>query len=84
MKNRYNVIVHRYGYKVCYRENRKGIYIRYFITYTYKQALISISYYVSYPQRSRTDNHLLCNPEWKIFPISKKEVKDGIWRDIPF
>lgn len=31
----------RYGYKIGYRENGGRLFIRYFMTYTYKQALLN-------------------------------------------
>ena len=43
----------RYGYKIGYRENGSLSFIRYFMTYTYKQALFSLEHYRKYPQRER-------------------------------
>ena len=72
------------GYKVCYKEKGSKEYIRHFLTYTYKQALIAKRYYIKFRQRSREDNHPLKNPEWVIIPIKKSEVRDGIWHEVPF
>ena len=74
----------RKGYKICYREEGSKKYIRHFMTYTYQQALFSLSYYKRYPQRARDDDHPLKNPTWKIIPITRKEVRAGIWREVPF
>lgn len=73
-----------YGYKVCYREYGTKNYLRYFKTYTYKQAVYALKYYVLYPPRAREDNHILVKPKWVIIPIKLSEVKDGIWRECPF
>ena len=73
-----------YGYKVCYREKGCKEYIRHFLTYTYNQALKARRYYRKYPQTSREDNHLLNKPYWVIIPVTKSEVKDGIWHEVPF
>lgn len=73
-----------YGFKVCYREQGKTAYIRYFLTYTYRQAIDIIRFYRRYLPRSREDNHELKNPKWKIIPVSRDEVLAGIWREIPF
>lgn len=74
----------KYGYKVLYRENSRGVYIRYFMTYTLNQAVLAKRYYVQYPQRSRIDNHLLRNPDWIIRPITKAEYDNRIWDELPF
>ena len=78
--NKYNP----YGYKVCYKEKDRGEYIRYFLTYTYSQALLVRRYCQKYERRSREDNQLLNKPYWVIIPITKSEVKDGIWHEVPF
>ena len=75
---------HNNGYKVCYKEKGSRQYIRYFITYTYKQAKLAVNGYKLYPPTAREDNHILDNPIWKIIPIKHSEVRDGIWRDDPF
>ena len=74
----------RYGYKIGYRENGGRFFIRYFITYTYKQALFSLRYYRKYPQRERETNLPIVNAFWEIKPITKKEYEAGIWDEIPF
>lgn len=74
----------RYGYKIGYRENGSRSFIRYFMTYTYKQALFSLEHYRQSPQRERETNRPIVNPSWEIKPITKKEYKAGIWDKIPF
>ena len=73
-----------YGYKVCYKEKDRSEYIRHFKAYTYSQALSARRYYRKYRQKSREDNHLLKKSYWVIIPITKSEVKDGIWHEVPF
>ena len=73
-----------YGYKVCYREKGTPRYVRYFLTYTYRQALRRLRCYIRYPPTSREGGHILRNPRWKIVPVSRREVRDGIWREAPF
>ena len=73
-----------YGYKVCYREQGKKRYVRYFLTYTHKQAVYAMNSYIRYPPRERETNRKLNNPSWKIIPVTRKEVDDGIWRECPF
>ena len=73
-----------YGYKIGYRENGSRCFIRYFMIYTYRQALFSLHYYKKYPQRERETNRPIVNPFWEIQPITKKEVLAGIWDEIPF
>lgn len=72
------------GYKVCYREQGKTRYVRHFMTYTYKQAVFAMTEYIRYPPTAREDNHILINPTWKIIPISRQEVDNGIWLECPF
>lgn len=38
-----------YGYKVCYQEKGSSVYIRYFLTYTYKDAVTVMQGYIRYP-----------------------------------
>lgn len=73
-----------YGYKVCYREQGKTTYVRYFMTYTYQQAVNAVESYIRYPPNAREDGHKLNNPTWKIIPVSRDEVIAGIWRECPF
>ena len=73
-----------YGYKVCYKEENSRKYVRYFLTYTYKQAQTALLGYIRYPPKAREDDHILVNPIWKIIPVKKREVKQGIWRECPF
>ena len=35
-----------YGYKVCYQEKGSSVYIRYFLTYTYKDAVTVMQGYL--------------------------------------
>ena len=72
-----------YGYKVCYREPHKKP-IRHFLTYTYRQAEMAKRHYIAYPPKSRLTGRPLTKPEWVILPIKKREVRDGIWREVPF
>ena len=73
-----------YGYKVGYRENGSRLFVRYFMTYTYNQAIYSRRHYCKSPQRTRDTNRPIVDPFWKIKPITKKEYLAGIWDEIPF
>ena len=73
-----------YGYKVGYRENGNRPFIRYFTTYTYRQALFLRRFYQKYPQRNRDNNRILIDPVWEIQPITKKEIMRSILDEIPF
>ena len=73
-----------HGYKVCYKEAGDRKYTRYFLTYTYRQAVESVAMYVHDPPRSRKDRHILNNPKWAIIPVTSAEVRAGIWREVPF
>lgn len=73
-----------YGYKIDYRENSSLLFIRYFMSYTYKQALFSLEHYRKYPQRERETNRLIVNPFWEIRAITKQEYEAEIWDEIPF
>ena len=73
-----------YGYKVCYREEGTTTYVRHFLTYTYKQALTAMDGYIRYPPEAREDGHTLKRPIWEIIPVSRHEVKAGIWLEAPF
>lgn len=73
-----------YGYKVGYRENGSRIFTRYFLTYTYPQALLCLRHYRKSPPRERETNRPLIDPFWEIRPITKKEILAGIWDEPPF
>ena len=73
-----------YGYKVCYKEQGSKEYIRYFLTYTYKQAARAMKGYILYPPRERETGRKLNRPKWKIIPVTYNEIKRGIWRECPF
>lgn len=73
-----------YGYKICYKEQGSKEYIRYFMTYTYKQAINAMNGYIRYPPQERNTGRKLIHPKWKVMPITKKEVIGGIWQECPF
>lgn len=73
-----------YGYMVGYRELGSRLFIKHFMTYTYRQALFSRRFYRKYPQRTRETNRPIIDPFWEIQPITKKEYLAGIWDEIPF
>jgi hypothetical protein len=73
-----------FGYKICYKERGSKKYIRYFMTYTYPQALKILYYFISYPPDERETGRKLIQPEWRIIPVTKKEILAGIWRECPF
>lgn len=72
------------GYKICYREQGTIEYVRWFITRTYRKAKYVLRGCVRFPPTERVSNRPLVNPHWKIIPITNKEIKAGIWREIPF
>lgn len=63
----------KYGYKVCYMLDGSSELVRRFKAYTYEQALDMVRIL----KRS-------IQARWYIIPITKSEVRDGIWREIPF
>lgn len=71
-----------YGYKVCYPINRK-IYKYRYLTKTYKQAVDIKKMYYQYPPPD-DNGKPINNVKWQIFPITRKEVIRGIWREDPF
>ena len=73
-----------YGYKVCYREEGNKRYVRYFLTYTLKQAVSVLNAYIRYPPTVRENGRVLNRPRWKIIPVNRREVVAGIWREPPF
>jgi len=88
----------KHGYKVCYKECLRhfpvrlcgrypvgnGRYKRHFLTYTYEQAVDAMEGYIRYPPAAREDGHVLIKPKWKIIPVTRREVKAGIWQEAPF
>ncbi len=76
-------IHNKYGYKVCYIRKRAKIPIKRFITYTYDNTKGIKEMYYKYPP-SDDENKPIVNVKWEIYPISRKEVINGIWKECPF
>ena len=72
-----------YGYKVCYTVGKRKGYTRKFITHSFKKAKEMKDHYYTFPPLKLTKKALK-QLKWYIFPISKKEVLRGIWREPPF
>ena len=72
-----------YGYKVCYTVGKRKTYTRKFITHSFKQAQEMKQHYYQFPPLNMSSKTLK-QLKWYIFPISKKEVLRGIWREPPF
>ena len=73
-----------YGYKIGYRENGSLLFNRLFITRSYNQAVSMRNYYRRYIKQERDTKRPLINPFWEILPITKKEIRAGIWEEPPF
>ena len=73
-----------YGYKLCYKEEGTKDYVRYFKTYTYRQAVTARKGFVRFPPSARANGRKLQNPKWVIIPIKHSEIRAGIWREDPF
>lgn len=71
-----------YGYKVCYPVGKNKRYKHRFITRTFKQAMDIKEMYYRYPPDD--NGKPIKDVTWLIFPITKKEVIRGIWREVPF
>jgi len=71
-----------YGYKVCFKRSRDKPPEYMFLTYTYKQAVEMKKYYYRYPPPDDDGNKIIS--KWYILPITKKEMKSGIWQQAPF
>ena len=73
---------HPYGYKIGYRQNNKS-FVWLFITKTHKRAYHVLNYYQKY-------GHIGCRKNeierfnYLIKPITKKEILEGIWDELPF
>lgn len=57
-----------YGYKVCYQEKGSSVYIRYFLTYTYKDAVTAKQGYIRYPPTERKTGRQLTTRAGSSFP----------------
>ena len=72
-----------YGYMIGYREIGSR-FVRYYTTFTYKNALSSLRFYQKYHTRERETNRTLIDPVWEIQPITKKSILRSILDEIPF
>lgn len=77
------ISINPYGYKVCYTVGKSKGYTRKFITHSFKKAKEMKDHYYTFPPFKLTKKALK-QLKWYIFPISKKEVLRGIWREPPF
>ena len=72
-----------YDYMIGYREFGSR-FIRYYTTFTYRQAIHSFRIYQRYPTREREMNRPLIDPVWEIQPITKKAIMRSILDELPF
>ena len=68
-----------YGYKVGYCKNGSRLFIRKFITRTHQQAHQMLVFYRKFGHQRVAQKF-----NYEIQPITKKEVLEGIWDELPF
>ena len=74
-----------YGYKICYKEKGSKELVTTFMVHSYKKAkYIKEMYAKLRPVYTYPNEKPLKKPTWFIIPITRKEVRDGIWRQCPF
>ncbi len=74
---------HKYGYKVCYIKKHTKTPIRRFITHDYRTAKSMKHLYYIHPPIDYNDIPIV-DVKWEIYPITKREVIQGIWKECPF
>ena len=74
-----------YGYKICYKEKGSKEPTLVFKVYSFRRAKsIKETFTKLTPVYTYPDEKPLKKITWMIIPITRKEVKDGIWRQCPF
>ena len=69
-----------YGYKICYtKQHFKKQYIDVFHVHTYRNAMKIKKEYVTHRRHKRKR----CKLNYQVLPITKIEVRKGIWKN-PF
>jgi len=74
----------KYGFKICYRDEGTKCHVRHFLTFTRRQAVEMLNFYIRYPPMEHEGRRALIKPKWKIIPVSRREVRAGIWEGCPF
>ena len=82
-----NNIINNFDTQFTLKANRENeerkIYKYRYLTKTYKQAVDIKKMYYQYPPPD-DNGKPINNVKWQIFPITRKEVIRGIWREDPF
>ena len=73
----------QYGYKVYYKEQNQRYFVRHVVVSTLSDAATVLDWYMKYPFERKTGQRLN-NPKWRIKPITKKDIKAGLWKGVPF
>ena len=71
------------GYKIGYRDDDSKLFIRKFITHTHKQAHKMLLYYRKYGHGGVKKAEIK-RFNYKIKPITQREILAGIWEENPF
>ena len=78
------IINNKFGYKVCQNNKLDKSYVRVlFITRKYATAKQVKEYHLKYT-RKNLPKKLIKRTTYSIIPITKYEVKKGIWKQCPF
>ena len=78
------IINNKFGYKVCQNNKLDKSYVRVlFITRKYDTAKRVKEYHLNYT-RKYLPKKLVNRTTFSIIPITKLEVKKGIWKQCPF
>lgn len=74
----------KYGYKLSYSKPPKKEITDRFLTRSFKEALYYKSKFLQSPEWGCLEKPLPKRIQWQIIPIRKWEVKQGIWRSVPW
>ena len=74
----------KYGYKLSYTKPPQKEVTDRFLTKTYKEAERYKAFFLRTPKWGCLEEPIPKRVQWQIIPIRKWEVKQGIWRSVPW
>ena len=74
----------KYGYKICYKKNKKQKLHKYIITNAYGLALFNKHLVEKYKQEICKAKPKLKNTTWHVVPVANKQEYKKVWKRCPF
>ena len=74
----------KYGYRLSYSKPPQKEIIDRFLIKTHREALQYKAWFLRDPEAGTLERPAPKRVQWHIIPIKRREVKQGIWRSVPW